>query len=84
MPTVVKLARLLVQGKAVDDLVEVEVPRTVQLYAPVVTADNVDTYLPTRRSSPDPLTPSRTAAHHARPAGAVTIPQRREHPDQHV
>ncbi|MBI2242626.1 MAG: gfo/Idh/MocA family oxidoreductase, partial [Nocardioides sp.] len=26
------------------DLVEVEVPRTVQLYAPVVTADNVDQY----------------------------------------
>ena len=30
----VKLARLLVQGKAMSDLVEVEVPRTVQLYAP--------------------------------------------------
>ncbi|GAA5145584.1 substrate-binding domain-containing protein [Nocardioides marinquilinus] len=42
-----KLARLLAQGKAVDDLVEVEVPREVQLYAPVVTADNVDKYLET-------------------------------------
>jgi len=42
-----KLARLLAQGKSVDDLVEVEVPRMVQLYAPVVTAENVDTYLPT-------------------------------------
>ena len=42
-----KLARLLAQGKSVDDLVEVEVPRTVQLYAPVVTAENVDTYLAT-------------------------------------
>ena len=43
----VKLARLLVQGKAMSDLVEVEVPRTVQLYAPVVTKENVDQYLPT-------------------------------------
>lgn len=43
----VKLARLLVQGKAMSDLVEVEVPRTVQLYAPVVTADNVDQFIDT-------------------------------------
>ncbi|MFC8192056.1 substrate-binding domain-containing protein [Cellulomonas sp. NPDC057328] len=43
----VKLARLLVQQKAMSDLVEVEVPRTVQLYAPVVTKANVDEYLPT-------------------------------------
>ena len=42
----IKLARLIVQGKAMGDLVENEVPRTVQLYAPVVTADNVDDYLP--------------------------------------
>ncbi len=41
----VKLARLLVQQKAMGDLVEVEVPRTIQLYAPVVTADNVDQYI---------------------------------------
>ncbi|GAA1795245.1 substrate-binding domain-containing protein [Nocardioides hankookensis] len=41
----IKLARLLVQGKAMSDLVEVEVPRKVQLYAPVVTADNVDQYI---------------------------------------
>ncbi|MCB0896506.1 MAG: substrate-binding domain-containing protein [Nocardioides sp.] len=41
----IKLARLLVQGKSMSDLVEVEVPRTVQLYAPVVTADNVDQYI---------------------------------------
>ena len=27
------------------DLVEVEVPREVQLYAPVVTGDNVDQYI---------------------------------------
>jgi ribose transport system substrate-binding protein len=42
----IKLARLLVQQKAVDDLVEVEVPRKVQLFAPVVTSENVDKYLP--------------------------------------
>lgn len=41
----IKLARLLVQQKSMSDLVEVEVPRTVQLYAPVVTADNVDQYI---------------------------------------
>jgi ribose transport system substrate-binding protein len=41
----VKLARLLVQQKAMSDLVEVEVPRLVQLYAPVVTADNVADFL---------------------------------------
>ncbi|WP_448070962.1 substrate-binding domain-containing protein [Georgenia yuyongxinii] len=41
----IRLARLLVQGKAMSDLVEVEVPRTVQLHAPVVTADNVDQYI---------------------------------------
>lgn len=42
-----KLARLLAQQKNMSDLVEVEVPRTVQLFAPVVTSENVDTYLPT-------------------------------------
>src|SRR5690625_1215842 len=41
----VRLARLLAQDKAMADLVEVEVPRLVQLYAPVVTADNVDQYI---------------------------------------
>ena len=43
----IKLARLLVQEKAMGDLVEVEVPRTVQLYAPVVTADNVASFIDT-------------------------------------
>src|SRR3954462_6193774 len=43
----IKLARLLVQEKSMSDLVEVEVPRTVQLYAPVVTADNVDQFIDT-------------------------------------
>ena len=42
----VKLARLLVQGKALSDLAEIEVPRQLKRSAPVVTADNVDTYLP--------------------------------------
>ena len=41
----VKLARLLVQDKAMSDLVEVEVPRTIQLFAPVVTEENVDQYI---------------------------------------
>jgi ribose transport system substrate-binding protein len=43
----IRLARLLVQGKALVDIDEVEVPRRIVLYAPVVTADNVDLYLPT-------------------------------------
>jgi len=43
----IKLARLLAQEKAMSDLVEVEVPRLIQLYAPVVTKDNVEEYLPT-------------------------------------
>lgn len=43
----IRLARLAVQGKSLGDLVEVEVPRQVELYAPVVTKENVDRYLPT-------------------------------------
>jgi ribose transport system substrate-binding protein len=43
----IRLARLAVQSKSLGDLVEVEVPRQVELYAPVVTKDNVDRYLPT-------------------------------------
>ncbi|MBD8870645.1 substrate-binding domain-containing protein [Nocardioides donggukensis] len=42
----IKLARLVVQDKALGDLVEVSVPRTIQLYAPVVTEENVDEFLP--------------------------------------
>jgi ribose transport system substrate-binding protein len=41
----VLLARLLLQGKSMSDTVEVEVPRSVQLFAPVVTEDNVDQYI---------------------------------------
>ena len=41
----IKLARLLVQDKSMSDLSEVEVPRQIKLAAPVVTKDNVDTYL---------------------------------------
>jgi ribose transport system substrate-binding protein len=40
------LARLIVQEKGMSDLVESSVPRKVQLYAPVVTKDNVEVYLP--------------------------------------
>src|SRR5690606_23029166 len=43
----IRLARLLVQNKALGDLVEVDVPNRIVLYAPVVTKDNVDQYLPT-------------------------------------
>jgi len=43
----IRLARLVAQGKALGDLVEVEVPNRIVLNAPVVTADNVDKYLPT-------------------------------------
>jgi ribose transport system substrate-binding protein len=42
----IKLARLLVQGKSMSDLSEIEVPRQLKLSAPVVTKENVDTYLP--------------------------------------
>ena len=42
----IKLARLVVQGKSMSDLAEIEVPRQLKLSAPVVTKDNVDTYLP--------------------------------------
>ena len=38
---------LLVQEKAMSDLVESEVPRQIVLNAPVVTKDNVDQSLPT-------------------------------------
>jgi ribose transport system substrate-binding protein len=47
----VSLARLIAQSKALGDLVEQDVPNRVVLYAPVVTADNVDTYLPTAFTS---------------------------------
>lgn len=43
----IRLARLIVQEKAMSDLVEVEVPKRVVLNAPVVTGENVDQYLPT-------------------------------------
>jgi ribose transport system substrate-binding protein len=43
----IRLARLLVQGKAMSDLVEIEVPNRIVLNAPVVTSENVDQFLPT-------------------------------------
>jgi ribose transport system substrate-binding protein len=42
----IRLARLVAQQKAMSDLVEIEVPTRIVLNAPVVTADNVDQYLP--------------------------------------
>jgi ribose transport system substrate-binding protein len=42
----IRLARLLVQDKALSDLVEIEVPSRIVLNAPVVTKDNVEQYLP--------------------------------------
>ena len=47
----IKMARLLVQDKAMADLVENEVPRKVVLNAPVVTKDNVDQYIDTAFAS---------------------------------
>ncbi|CAN5402897.1 substrate-binding domain-containing protein [soil metagenome] len=41
----IRLARLVVQGKALSDLVEIEVPTRIVLNAPVVTADNVEQYI---------------------------------------
>ncbi|WP_104196767.1 substrate-binding domain-containing protein [Cryobacterium sp. M15] len=43
----IRLARLLVQEKAMSDLVEVEIPNRIVLNAPVVTSENVEKYLPT-------------------------------------
>ncbi|MFC8923923.1 substrate-binding domain-containing protein [Cellulosimicrobium sp. NPDC057127] len=42
----VKLARLIAQDKSMSDLASSTVPRQIQLFAPVVTADNVEEYLP--------------------------------------
>jgi ribose transport system substrate-binding protein len=41
----IKLARLVAHDKSMSDLASAGVPRTIQLYAPVVTADNVDQYI---------------------------------------
>jgi ribose transport system substrate-binding protein len=43
----IKLARLVAHEKSLSDLASSGVPRTVQLFAPVVTADNVDQYIDT-------------------------------------
>ena len=43
----IRLARLIAQGKVMSDLVEGAVPARIVLFAPVVTADNVEEYLPT-------------------------------------
>jgi ribose transport system substrate-binding protein len=41
----IRLARLVAQDKSVSDFVSHTVPRYVQMYAPVVTVDNVDEYI---------------------------------------
>lgn len=43
----IKLARLVVQNKSMGDLASPGVPKLTQLFAPVVTVDNVEDYLPT-------------------------------------
>ena len=43
----IRLARLVAQSKSLSDLVELEVPSRIVLNAPVVTADNVEKFLPT-------------------------------------
>ncbi|BDZ65222.1 substrate-binding domain-containing protein [Agromyces mangrovi Wang et al. 2018] len=42
----IALARLVAQSRALGDLVEQDVPNRIVLYAPVVTAENVEQYLP--------------------------------------
>ncbi|WP_129837692.1 substrate-binding domain-containing protein [Streptomyces sp. RFCAC02] len=42
----IKLARLIAQERGMSDLAQPEVPRRIVLDAPVVTADNVEQYLP--------------------------------------
>ncbi|QIK83958.1 substrate-binding domain-containing protein [Sanguibacter sp. HDW7] len=41
----IRLARLVAQGRIMGDLVSGTIPRKVQLYAPVVTKDNVDDFI---------------------------------------
>jgi ribose transport system substrate-binding protein len=42
----VSLARLIVQGKGMSDLVELQVPQEIVLTSETITKDNVDKYLP--------------------------------------
>ena len=43
----VRVARLVAQDKALGDLLDIEIPREIVLYAAVVTKENVEKYLPT-------------------------------------
>lgn len=43
----VRMARLVAQERSLEDLLDIEIPRKVVLYAAVVTKDNVEKYLPT-------------------------------------
>ena len=84
----IRLARLLVQGKALADLVEVEVPNRIVLSAPVVTKENVDQYLPTAFASlAVPRTPApRTSGAGVRIPGArppTSSPLRHREGDSH-
>ncbi len=42
----INMARLIAQGKGMDSLVELEVPASITTFSAVVTADNVEEYLP--------------------------------------
>jgi ribose transport system substrate-binding protein len=44
--TSINLARLIAQGRGMDELAEREIPSFMTLYSAVVTKDNVDQYLP--------------------------------------
>lgn len=44
--TGINLARLIAQGRGMDSLVEEDVPASITTFSAVVTADNVDNYLP--------------------------------------
>lgn len=41
----IELARLIAQGKSMSDLVSKQVPRTIQLFAPVITEENVSEFV---------------------------------------
>ncbi len=43
----VRMARLVAQERSLEDLLDIEIPRKVVLYAAVVTKGNVEKYLPT-------------------------------------
>jgi ribose transport system substrate-binding protein len=42
----ISLARLVAQGKGMEDLVELQVPKLVILQSETITKENVDQYMP--------------------------------------